>query len=148
MNSTQMSEAETKHKENMPLRIRLAMALLVITPLGFAFKKIGGPWGWWFNDYAAGALYEIFWCLVFAFFRPRSRPVMIALCVFFITSSLEFLQLWHPHFLETFRSFYIGRTLLGTTFSWSDFPYYGIGSAAGGMLVHGLAKFRKPSKGK
>ena len=43
---------------------RVAVSLLVVTPLGFAFKFYSGPGNWWFNNYGAGVLYEIFWVLL------------------------------------------------------------------------------------
>jgi hypothetical protein len=48
-----------------------------------------------------------------------------------VTCALEFLQLWHPPLLESLRSNFIGRTILGSYFDWSDFTYYFAGSALG-----------------
>jgi hypothetical protein len=53
---------------------------------------------------------------------------------------LEFIQLWHPTFLEFLRSNFIGRTILGTSFNWSDFPYYLAGCAIGWLLMKFLQK--------
>jgi hypothetical protein len=39
--------------------------------------------------------------------------VLVATCL------LEFLQLWHPPLLEAVRSTFIGRTVLGTSFTWN-----------------------------
>jgi hypothetical protein len=39
--------------------------------------------------------------------------------------------LWHPPFLEVLRSNFIGRTILGSSFNWTDFPYYLVGSGLG-----------------
>jgi len=51
-------------------RKRILVSLLVITPLGFSLKLYAGPAQNWVNNYAAGVLYEIFWCLVLLFFWP------------------------------------------------------------------------------
>jgi hypothetical protein len=56
---------------------------------------------------------------------------MIASSVLAITCVLEFLQLWHPPFLQLIRNTFIGRTILGSYFTWSDFPYYFLGSGIG-----------------
>jgi len=48
------------------------------------------------------------------------------------------LQLWHPPFLELIRSTFWGRALIGTSFSWWDFPHYIFGSAIGGFLIEKL----------
>ena len=112
-------------------RIRIFILLSAVIPLGFASKFYSGPGSFWFNNYCGGILYEIFWCLAVVFVFPTSSEFWIALWVFLITSLLEFTQLWHPHFLEVIRSTFIGRTLIGSSFVWMDFPYYIIGCFIG-----------------
>jgi hypothetical protein len=103
-------------------------SLLVVTPLGFLFKLYPGTGRWWFNDYGAGLLYEIFWILIVFAILPRKKYInKIPIWVFLITCALEVLQLWHPEFLETIRSSFVGSALIGTTFSWLDFPHYAVG---------------------
>ena len=103
------------------------LSIVAVVPVGFLCKLYSGPASFWVNDSLGGVFYEIFWCLlIFLFFR-KMKPFNIALTVLVLTCILEFLQLWHPPFLEFFRSFFIGRTILGTSFTWTDFPYYFIG---------------------
>jgi hypothetical protein len=59
------------------------------------------------------------------------RPATIVLVVLLVTCSLEFLQLWRPTPLESLRKTFMGQAVLGTTFTWSDFPYYGLGAVIG-----------------
>jgi hypothetical protein len=108
------------------------------------FKLYSEPGRRWFNDFGAGLLYEIFWILiVFAIF-PRIKLInKIPVWVFIITSALEVLQLWHPKFLEMIRSFFIGRALIGTTFSWWDFPHYAIGCYLGWLWLRWLNEREK-----
>jgi len=97
----------------------IVLALLVVTPAGFLFKFYSGPAQWWFNNYGAGLSYEVFWILIGCFFWPKKEPAnKIALCVFIGTSILEVLQLWHPWHLEKIRSYFLGRALIGTSFTW------------------------------
>ena len=111
-------------------------SVLIVTPLGFLFKFYSGPGRWWFNNYGAGLLYEVFWILVVFLFIPRKRYVRrIPVCVFVVTCALEVLQLWHPWFLEKVRSYFLGRALIGTSFSWWDFPHYAVGSLLGWLLI-------------
>ena len=110
---------------------KILSPLLVVTVLGFASKFYQGPAAWWFNNYVGGLLYEVFWCIVGFLLFPRAKPLRIALCVFVVTCSLEFLQLWHPPFLEVIRSTFVGRTFIGTTFSTWDFFYYVVGCVIG-----------------
>jgi len=100
-------------------------------PLGFATKFYAGPGAEWTQGSLGGVLYEVFWCLVFRFLLPRAHPSVIVLAVLTGTCALEFLQLWHPALLVTLRGTFLGRTVLGDTFAWSDFPHYVAGSALG-----------------
>ena len=59
-------------------RFRVLLSLLFMLPLGFASKFYRGPGAWWFNDYAGGLLYEVFWCLAAAFVWPRASGFRIA----------------------------------------------------------------------
>jgi hypothetical protein len=106
-------------------------SLAIIVPAGLYSKLYRGPGAHWVNDSLGGVFYEVFWCLVLWFCLPRLKPHRIAGAVLAVTCVLEFLQLWHPGFLEFLRSYFVGRTILGTTFDWSDFPYYFAGSGFG-----------------
>jgi hypothetical protein len=126
-------------------RLILLLSLMLITPLGFLTKFYTGPADTWINNSLGGLLYEIFWCSVFAFIFVRSRPVKIATWVLIITCILEFLQLWHPSFLKYLRANFIGRTILGNSFNWTDFPYYFVGSFLGYLLLVGINKIVEKS---
>jgi len=109
--------------------------------MGFLFKFYSGPAQWWFNDYGAGLLYEIFWILVVFFFLPRKELVnRIPIWVFMVTCLREVLQTWHPRILEHIRSHFFGRALIGTSFSWWDFPHYAVGCLLGWSLIREIIK--------
>jgi hypothetical protein len=116
------------------------LSLIVIVPMGFFSKFYGGPATDWVNNSLGGVFYEIFWCLLAFLAFPRCRPWIIAVSVLTVTCILEWLQLWHPFFLEWLRSSFIGRTVLGTSFTWFDFPYYFAGSFLGWLWIRKLAE--------
>jgi len=113
---------------------------VVLIPLGFISKLYQGPYHSWFNFYFAGLLYEIFWCLLIAFISPKISKIKIVTIVLVFTCCLEFLQLYHNSFLENIRSTFLGRTLIGHSFSWYDFPYYFIGCGLGYLILIRLDK--------
>jgi hypothetical protein len=121
-------------------RFLILLLLIVVVPVGFFTKFYDGPAKAWVNDSLGGLLYEVFWCLVAYFFFPKTKPIVNAVSVFIVTCLLEILQLWHPAFLEILRGNFIGRTILGNSFNWFDFPYYFIGSAMGYFLLIVISK--------
>lgn len=116
------------------MRVRV-LTILGITALGFASKFYRGWAEDWMNNSLGGVFYVVFWCLVWDFFRPRDRVRMIVSSVFVVTSTLEVLQLTELGILVWMRKYFIGRTLVGTTFAPEDFFYYLIGSVMGYGLL-------------
>jgi len=116
------------------------VSLAVIVPLGLYTKFYAGPAAEWVNNSLSGVLYVVFWCLFILLLVPGARPGVIAVSVLAITCALELAQLWHPPFLEWARRVFIGRALLGTHFTWSDYPYYALGSGIGWLWMRGLKR--------
>ncbi len=116
---------------------------MIIIPLGFYTKFYSGPAADWVNDSLGGVFSVIFWCLLVFLFFANAKVWVIATSVFTVTSFLEVLQLWHPEFLEFIRSYFIGRTFLGTSFNLYDFIYYFIGSGIGYLILSRLQKLNK-----
>jgi len=108
-------------------RFNLFIAIIIIIPLGLVSKFYNSPLYQWLNNYSGGIFYEIFWILLVILINPKIPPLIAAIWVFMITALLEFMQLWHPPFLEAIRATLIGRLLIGTTFDWWDFPHYILG---------------------
>jgi len=116
-------------------------SLMMVVPVGLYGKRgYRGPAEAWVHDSLGGVFYEIFWALVAALLLPRVRASRIATGVLLATCILEFLQLWHPPLLEAARSHFIGRTILGTFFDWSDFPYYFAGSALAWLWLRTIGR--------
>ena len=121
------------------------IALLIITPLGFFTKFYTGNASAWVNNSLGGVFYEIFWCLLIYLLFTKIKPIIIAIIVLFTTCALEFTQLWKPQFLEMLRDNFIIRTIIGNSFSWSDFPYYIVGSIAGLAVIVLIEKISENS---
>jgi hypothetical protein len=133
-------------KQNIPyflLKRKFTLfSLVLITPLGFMIKMYSGPPDSWISQHLAGSFYEIFWILIiYLFLAERISIHIIPVFVFLLTSLLEFLQLWHPTFLEVVRSTFTGRVLIGSTFSWFDFPFYILGCIIGWFWIRALARW-------
>ncbi|MCE5252515.1 DUF2809 domain-containing protein [bacterium] len=113
-------------------------SLLITAAIGLFCKFYSGPAEDWVNNSINGVFYEIFWCVLISLFSDTIKPWIIAIIVLIMTCLLEFLQLWHHPVLEWIRSFFIGQAIIGSSFAWSDFPYYFIGCGTGWLWVKRL----------
>ena len=125
-------------------RRRALLALAFVTPLGLATKAWTGPAAHWVQSYLGGVLYVVFWMLLAALAWPRASPWLVAAAVLGTTCLLEALQLWQPAGLEALRSTFLGHALLGSTFSWWDYPHYVAGAAVGVALLRGREPKTRP----
>jgi len=117
-------------------RMKVLVSLCIVTALGFWFWRYGGPGRLWFNYYGSCVIYELFWCLAVFFFVPRRQYASkITIAVFVATCLLEALQLWEPMFLEKIRATSPGAALIGTSFTWWQFPHYILGSLIGWLWL-------------
>jgi hypothetical protein len=115
-------------------RVSLVLLLFLVAVLGY-WLRFDAPIAAASRDGVGGAAYVIFFVVAIAIVKPASSAARIALLVLGVTCVLEFLQLWHPLWLEKIRRTFPGRALLGTTFDWTDFPPYFVGAWIGWMLV-------------
>lgn len=122
------------------IRRRTILSLAIILSIGLLYSRYRYSVGW-LNQEIGGIFYEIFWCLLaFLFVPTRSSVWQIPLGVLVITCLIEFMQLWNPLFLNWLRSFWWGKMLIGTAFSWADFPYYFIGSGLGWLWLRQIMR--------
>jgi hypothetical protein len=115
-------------------------SLAVLVPVGLATKTYSGPAQFWVNNSLGGVFYVVFWSLLLSLAMPNLHRVKNVMVVFTATCAIELLQLWHPPVLQLFRSNFIGATVLGTTFTWSDFPHYAAGAFCSFLLLSVLAR--------
>jgi hypothetical protein len=137
-----MASPKVQRHRAFKYRIALVISILIIVPLGSAVRFYG-PTPEWFNDWFGSIAYEIFWILLVAFLFPQASPLWTAVGVCLATCVLEFLQLWHPPFLEAMRVTLLGRLILGNTFNWSDFLSYFMGSFLGWVWMRSLLEQTK-----
>ncbi|MGF1569480.1 MAG: DUF2809 domain-containing protein [Nodosilinea sp.] len=121
-------------------RRALGLSLALITVFGLITKFYPGPGHSWLNNAFGGVPYEIFWILLVALIWPSLSPAAIAVGVLLATGLLEVAQLWKPGWLQAIRATLPGRLVLGNTFSWADFPYYGVGCGLGWLWLRWLAR--------
>ena len=121
-----------KNKYNYKIAI---LSFLFIIPIGIYTKFYSGLNSAWVNHSLGGIFYEIFWCILFSALLTNINPIKISFFVLGFTCILEFLQLSDFALLQFVRSYFIGRILIGTSFAWTDFLYYFIGSGIGWLWI-------------
>ncbi|MGK7954351.1 MAG: DUF2809 domain-containing protein [Crocosphaera sp.] len=127
-------------------RLLIVISIIIVVPLGLYSKYYQGFGSVWVNDYGAAIWYEVFWCLfAYYFFSGKKEIKLIPIYVFIVTCLLEILQLWNPPILALIRSHILGKLLLGTTFSWWDFPHYVMGCLLGWLWLELINKLSKLS---
>ncbi|MFL6447140.1 MAG: DUF2809 domain-containing protein [Bryobacteraceae bacterium] len=119
------------------VRVQL-VSIAFISVLAGLWLRFDAPIPPYLRDVCGGLTYVLFFILVILAFRLRASAFLVAAAVLVVTCSLEFLQLWHPVWLEACRRTIPGRLLLGTTFEWTDFPPYFVGAAGGWLLLRTL----------
>jgi hypothetical protein len=115
-------------------RLLFLINILAIVPLGY-IVRFGHILPEFISDAGGSIAYELFWILLVVTIFPRANIRITAISICLATCAIEFLQLYQPPWLQAIRATLPGRLVLGTTFSWKDFPPYFVGCALGLLLV-------------
>ncbi len=108
------------------------LSALVCVPVGLATKR--APLAA-VADHGGGSIYVMFWSFVVFALVPRAPRGVTVVAVVVATFGIEFLQLVDGGWLDAARSHRLGRLLLGTVFSWGDFPAYAVGGLGAWWLA-------------
>jgi hypothetical protein len=90
------------------------------------------------SDAGGGIAYVLFWMFLVLLVYPIANVRFTAISICLATCTIEFLQLYQAPWLMAIRATLPGRLVLGSTFSWMDFPPYFIGSSLGLLWVYYL----------
>jgi len=114
-------------------RSRPLYALLAILVVGAGLLWRSGlfPLSNFLAKYGGDSLWALVVFLGFGFAFLRSATWRIGLSALGFAWAVEFLQLYHAHWIEAIRSTVIGRLVLGTSFNSPDLIAYAIGIALG-----------------
>lgn len=114
-------------------RLLCGIALILIVIIGLGTKAYAGYGQAWVNNFFGDVLYEMAWIWFVSAVRPRWSVSRIAIATFFVTSLIEFSQL--VPFPSAWKAQLWWRLLLGTHFTWLDFPYYAAGCLLGAVSL-------------
>ena len=93
----------------MRLHLRTFIALIAVAAFGLVAKLYPGPGRRWVNNWGpASVAYLVFFMLAAFLVVPRRElATRIAVGVLLVTCGLEFLQLWHPTWLEAIQGWQV-----------------------------------------
>ena len=126
-------------KEKQALRIDRRLAIFVSTLavclcLGYGWFRAELP-AWWKSN-GGGVPYVLFFVTFFFVLLPERRSITLVTCLAVAWAcAAEFFQLYKGEWLVQFRSTQVGAALLGSSFTWSDFPPYFIGGGLGYLFL-------------
>jgi hypothetical protein len=135
-----MHKANYKIPNYKNYRIALLIGIALIIPLGYSVRfatNLGMPL---LQDIIGSLAYQMLLMFLVAFFFPRISLAKIAVWVCVASCVGELLQLWQPPLLQTIRATWLGRIVLGNTFTLSDFPPYAVGSFLGWLGLKWLRR--------
>lgn len=115
--------------------------LLFVIPLGFSTKFYHGVYESWVHNYAGDIFYPMFWMYLILLVFPQLSVCWTGIIVFVFSTAIELSQLSSWSVLEYFRQSFLGRTIFGVSFSWTDVRYYAIGCFFGCSLWKLLNNF-------
>jgi hypothetical protein len=118
-------------------RLLFLVNILAIVPLGYVirFSQILPKY---ISDAGGGIAYVLFWMFLVLLIYPTANVRFTAISICLATCMIELLQLYQAPWIAAIRATLPGRLVLGTTFSWMDFPPYFIGSSLGLLWVYYL----------
>jgi len=130
----------------MRVRIISLVLLFALSVAGFWMWRCYRGWSEsWIRFYISSIVYVMVLSVgLFAILPSRKNVLRIPLIVFVLTCGLEFLQLYKPPILQSFRATLIGAALIGTDFVWLQFPFYIVGAACSYLLLGFLFSIQNP----
>lgn len=121
-----------------PARSRTITSLLIAATIaaGLWTRSSFFPFPPFFAKYGGDALWAVVVFLGCALLFPKLTTVRLAALSLAISWSVEFLQLYHPGWLDAIRATRLGTLALGNTFNAPDLIAYAIGIAAIALVDH------------
>ncbi len=115
-------------------RARLGLWLVATVLAGLASRRFPGLLPPQLSQYPGDALWAlaVFWVCAFA--RPAQSTLRLAGIALAAAWAVEFLQLYHPAWLDGLRATLPGRLVLGSTFHFPDLAAHAVGIGLGCLL--------------
>ncbi len=122
----------------MSHRLKSLLVLILLIPLGLGTKSYRGFLGHFIRASGGGFFYTVFLFFCLRLLFPRQSRRNAALSATLASIAVECLQLWQPPFLQAIRQTTGGALLLGSSFSWVDWPPYLLGGIAAFFVAKSL----------
>lgn len=116
-------------------RLSLILYMLLLMSVGIFTKIYKGPGFAFIHNKLGGVFYVMFWAFLAKILFYEWRSVYLVSGVFALSCGIEFSQLLTWDCLEWIRNSFIGMTLIGQSFNFSDMVYYTFGAGLAYFLL-------------
>jgi hypothetical protein len=120
-------------------RTAFAVAAIILIGVGLLTRVPLIPWPAEVAKYLGSSIWGAMVLCVIGVGLPRLAVIPLMLLVFVVAAAVEASQLWHPAWLDAFRTTTVGVLLLGRYFSFADIAAYAAGIGAAGVAIAALA---------
>ena len=115
--------------------------IIVLILIGLLTKGYTGFGSEFVTNYLGGIIYVVLFIMMASLIFPNADPFKISLTILSITCLIEFSQLIQNDLLNSLRTHFLIRLLIGSVFNIFDFIFYVIGAVIGYGLL-GMLKNR------
>ncbi len=120
--------------QNKKRRLIYFSLYLLVIPLGLATRKYPSGFPGFVADFGGDVLWSTMFFFLFRAFLPGPSLLKIALYTIVFSLSIELSQLYHAAWIDSLRTTFLGRMLLGNRFLWSDIACYLVGTIIGWVI--------------
>jgi glycopeptide antibiotics resistance protein len=121
--------------QNKRRRVIYFILYLLVIPVGLATRKFPSYFPGFVADFGGDVLWSTMFFFLFRAFQPKASLLRIAVYTFAFSLSIELSQLYHAQWIDSLRTSFLGRMLLGSTFLWSDIGCYLTGTIIGWLIA-------------
>lgn len=115
-------------------RLYYAVITAIVIAVGLTSRSnLADSWPPFLSTYSGDALWTLMIFLGLGFLFPRLGTFTIAVATLLFAFCIEILQLYQAPWINSCRETFIGASILGFGFLWSDFVCYTTGVAVGAL---------------
>lgn len=131
------------HRFRVAHRVAYGGAAVLTIALGLASRRVTWLFPAALGKYPGDALYAVLVYWLLAQLAPRISPLRTAMVCTALCWGVEFLQLWHPPWLQAIRGTTPGHLVLGSSFAAMDLLAYAAGASVAAAIEGAALRWQR-----